>query len=142
MAFALSLAPAALARAQADAGASPMDGSLAVDAGAATDAGVTTDAGATVEAAATVDAGAATDAGDAGTTADAGASADPDEDEDDDGTDWAALPVVVYTPETDLMLGAAGIYFFRIGEGPEQRSSFVRASGVLSTRGQWIVAGR
>lgn len=145
MAFALSLAPAALASAQADAGASPMDGGLAVGTDATVDAGVTSDAGAAAEADATVDAGVATDAGstgDAGATADAGASADPDEDEDDDGTDWAALPVVVYTPETDLMLGAAGIYFFRIGEGPEQRSSFVRASGVLSTRGQWIVAGR
>ncbi len=59
------------------------------------------------------------------------------EETDDDTSGWTALPVVMYTPETQLGVGAFGLHYFRIGDdGLETRPSSVAAVAYYTTRGQ------
>jgi hypothetical protein len=61
--------------------------------------------------------------------------AEPAEDEERDG--WAAFPFFTYAPETDLGLGAFGIYFFRFAsEATETRPSSIAVDALGTTRGQ------
>lgn len=70
-----------------------------------------------------------------------------EEDEEEEGEDdgrgylknWVALPLVLYTPETELVGSVLGIYFFPIGDRALNRSSSIRGVGAISTRGQTLV---
>ena len=66
------------------------------------------------------------------------AAAVPGEERERNG--WAALPLVSYSPETHLGLGAFGIYFFRLSdELATTRPSSVAVVGLYTTRHQAIV---
>lgn len=53
---------------------------------------------------------------------------------------WAALPVISYTPETELGLGGFGAHFFRFGTDPaSSRPSSVALVGLYTTRDQVIL---
>ncbi len=53
---------------------------------------------------------------------------------------WAALPIAVYAPETQLGLGAFGSVFFRLGNaGAETRPSSMSLVGLYTLREQLIV---
>lgn len=52
---------------------------------------------------------------------------------------WAALPLVLYSPETDLGLGGFAVHFFRLGEAPvDSRTSSVAVVLMYTTRQQFI----
>jgi hypothetical protein len=53
---------------------------------------------------------------------------------------WAALPVISYTPETEVGLGGFGAHFFRFGNDPaSSRTSSVAMDGLYTTRDQLIL---
>jgi len=66
-------------------------------------------------------------------------------DEEDDGYEtgflknWAALPLVLYTPETQVVGSVLGVYFFPLGDRAVTRPSSIKGVGALSTRGQSLV---
>ncbi len=52
---------------------------------------------------------------------------------------WAAVPLVLYSPETDLGLGGFAVHFFRLGDAPaESRTSSVAVVMLYTTRQQFI----
>jgi hypothetical protein len=52
---------------------------------------------------------------------------------------FVALPLISYTPETELGLGGFGVHFFRLGDDPaSSRTSSVALIGLYSTRDQLI----
>jgi len=49
---------------------------------------------------------------------------------------WAALPMVLYTPETQVIGSLLGVYFFPLGDPETTRPSSVKGVAAISTRGQ------
>ena len=53
---------------------------------------------------------------------------------------WAALPLIAYSPETELNLGGFGAHFFRLGDAPaSSRPSTLAAVAIYTTRDQIIL---
>lgn len=53
---------------------------------------------------------------------------------------WAGLPIVTYSPETELGLGAFGTHFFRVDDAPgNERPSSLSVVGLYTLRSQLIV---
>lgn len=56
---------------------------------------------------------------------------------------WAVLPLVSYTPETELGLGEFVVHFFRLGDAPaSSRTSSIAVLALYTTRDQIIVESR
>jgi hypothetical protein len=60
--------------------------------------------------------------------------------EDKPRSGWAALPLISYTPETEIGLGGFGAHFFRLGDAPaSSRPSSLALVGLYTTRDQLIL---
>ncbi len=49
---------------------------------------------------------------------------------------FLALPILFYSPETNLGLGAFGLYYFHLGEPDKTRTSNIRSSFIYTTKKQ------
>jgi len=62
-----------------------------------------------------------------------------DQSEERPRSGWAALPLMLYSPETDLGLGGFAVHFFRLGDAPaDSRTSSVAVVLLYTTRQQFI----